>query len=352
MDNPLPNKTSRPKFIYFIPALLLLVIFFWPKITNFFDAQKNISSLETGQSPAVLKEDEPEPIRDFSILWTTDFRGNRVLGISNQGQIIWEQNMSAPPIPASSRYHTGGIEYVTLAPNGNLITVHGDGMMAQEIDRHTHDLIWQYGIAGLQSYRGGLLDEPDKSFKFNDHEVAINNGNDRMVIIVDQNTNQVVWSYGQYKKLSSAPGFLRGNTSVVPLEGGKQFLVTDTLEKKIMIIDRATKNIVWEWRKPDSEWLQHVFPTKDNTFVLEDRLKGEVFEINREGKILWMLSRLADGSYLHYPTDTAKLENGNVLIAEAGRGRVIEVAPQTGQMVREFKNLGFVTSIALDYQGL
>ncbi len=290
--------------------------------------------------------------KDFSILWTTDFRHNRVLGTSADGKLLWEQNMSAPPIPRSSWYFIGGIEYVTVAPNGNLITVHGDGMMVQEIDRKTHNLVWQYGIAGRQSYRGGLLDEPDKSFKFNDHEVVINDGNDREVIVVDQRTNQVVWQYGQYEKIGSTPGLLHGNTSVVPLKGGEQFLITDTSEKKIMIIDRATKNIVWQWTKPDSEWIEHVFPTTEGTFIMEDRLKNEVFEVSRDGKILWTLSKLADGSNLSYPTDTAKLENGDVLIAEAGRERVIEVVPQTGVVVREFKNLGFVTSMAIDYQGL
>jgi len=293
----------------------------------------------------------PVKVEDPEAFWVTDFNGNRVIGVDyDSGEIKWEQYMKGAPIPRTSWYNN--TEYVTIAPNGNLIVINGDGMIVMELDRKTHKIVWQYGRTGLQSYRGGLLHEPDKAYKFNDHEVVINDGNNRRVIIVDQKTDQVVWQYGEYMKMSAAPGYLRGNTSVVPINDGKQFIITDTLEKKIMIIDRATKNIEWEWKKEDAKWLEHVFPTKQNTFVLEDRQRNEVFEINRKGEILWKLETLADGTNLSYPTDTAKLDSGNILIAEAGKGRVIEVVPQTGEVVREFGPLGFVTTIAVDKYGI
>jgi outer membrane protein assembly factor BamB len=313
-----------------------------------YSPQKNSSLDKKDKFPKAQSEKIDPNSPGFATLWLTDFNNNRVIGFAPDGKVPWIQNMSAEPIPAASWYFIGGIENVTVAPNGNLITVHGDGMMVQEIDRKTHNLVWQYGTAGIQTYRGGALDEPDKSYKFNDHEVVINDGNDREVIVVDQNTNQVVWQYGQYHAMSSAPGFLRGNTSVVPLEGGKQFLITDTIDKRIIIVDRATKNIVWEFSKPDAKWLQNVFPTKDGTFVLEDRLKGEVFEVNRDGQILWTLSKLSDESHLSGPTDTAKLLNGHVLIAENGRQRIVEAIPQTGEVVRQYLIHGLASSIAID----
>ena len=286
------------------------------------------------------------------MLWWTDFNNNRVVGFTPDGKVPWIQNMSADPIPRSSWYFIGGIENITVAPNGNLITSHGDGMMVQEIDRKTHNLVWQYGTAGIQTFRGGVLDEPDKSYKFNDHEVVINDGNDRQVKIVDQNTNQVVWEYGQYHAISSAPGFLQGNTSVVPINGGEQFLITDTTAKKIILIDRATKNIVWQYVKPDAKWLQNVSVDRSGSFVLEDRLKGEVFAVNREGKIVWSLSKLSDGNSISYPTDTATLDNGHVLIAESGRHRIVEVVPETGEVVRQYLINGLVTTIAIDKKNL
>lgn len=284
---------------------------------------------------------------DFSTLWFSDFKGNRIVGVNRNGNVIWEQHMASPPIPTKSfNTHT---EYVTVAPNGSLIVADGEGMMVQELNRATHSLIWQYGVKGIQGHVKGFLHQPDRAYKINNHEVVINDGNNRRVIIVDQRTNDIVWQYGETLKMGSRPGMLRGNTNVVPMNNGNQFLITDTLEKKIMIVDRARKHIVWEWTKPDAKWLQHVWPTNEGTFVMEDRQAHEVFEVDRTGRIMWTISELSDGSRLVYPTDVVKLNSGNVLIAEAGRGRVIEVNPATREVVWEYDKAGFATTIAVDY---
>lgn len=286
---------------------------------------------------------------DFVTLWLSDFEGNQVLAFNRTGETVWRQQMASAPLPARSfNTHT---EYVTVAPNGNIIVSDGEGMMVQELDRATHELLWQYGIKDVQGSGEGLLHQPDKAYKINDYEVLVNDGNNRRVIIIDQRTNEIVWQYGETLRMGSAPGLLRGNTSAVPIDGGRQILITDTLDKKLLLVDRTSKQIVWEWRKPDAKWLQHAFPTAEGTFVLEDRQKQEVFEVNRQGQILWTLHVVSDGQ-LRYPTDVVKLGRGTVLIAEAGRGRVIEVEPTTGTVVQEYDGAGFVTTIAIDQHSL
>lgn len=299
------------------------------------------------QLPLSANKDKSSVPPDFKTLWLTDFDGDRLLGLNRAGNVVWQQHLASPPIPPRS--YATNTEYVTVAPNGNLIIADGDGMMVQEIDRQTHQLVWQYGVKDQQGALRGLLHQPDKAFKINDHEVLVNDGNNRRVIIVDQKTNDIVWQYGHTLEMSAKPGYLRGNTSVRPLDHGQKFLITDTLEKKIILIDRATQHIDWEWRKPAAKWIQHVSVTPHGTFLLEDRQQNEVFEVSRDGQILWTLSQLSDGSTLKYPTDAIKLGNGNVLIAEAGRGRVVEVNPQTREIVKTYPNVGFVTTIAVDY---
>src|SRR4030043_907248 len=96
--------------------------------------------------------------KDFTLLWYSDFDGNRIAALSPDNKIIWEQNMNTDPIPRQSyNVHT---EYVTLAPNGNLIVADGDGMMVQEIDRISHQLLWQYGFFMLQRAPPRLLYTP------------------------------------------------------------------------------------------------------------------------------------------------------------------------------------------------
>jgi protein tyrosine phosphatase (PTP) superfamily phosphohydrolase (DUF442 family)/outer membrane protein assembly factor BamB len=345
---------NRKKIIIFvlIAAAIAAGGFFLVYQKNHF----NVSNESLGRSPASFAKNYakvaaslPEAQnKDFALLWYSDFDNNRVMALTPDNKIAWEQNMDAAPIPAQSyNVHT---EYVSLAPNGNLIVSDGDGMMVQEIDRSSHALLWQFGKRSVQGYTDSLIHQPDRSFKLNDHEVLINDGNNRRVIIVDQTTGEIVWQYGHTLEMSSSTGYLRGNTAARPINDGKQIIITDTLENKFMIVDRATKQILWQYKKPDAKWLEHVFPTGDGTFVLEDRQKNEVFEVDINGKVLWTLSKLADGSTLKYPTDTIKLPNGDILVAEAGRYRIIEVTPQTGLIVKTWNISGYVTTIAIDYQ--
>lgn len=294
------------------------------------------------------KEATPASVQSllFTTLWFSDFSGDRIGAFSRDGTNVWEQHMASPPIPSAS--YATSTEYVTVAPNGNLIVADGDGMMVQEIERTTHQLVWQYGVKDIQGYSPGYIHQPDKSFKLNDYEVLINDGNNRRVIIVDQRTNDIIWQYGETLRMGSTPGLLRGNTSVRPVNGDTQFLITDTLGKKVILVDRATKAVVKEWHTPDAKWIQHVWYTPEGTIVMEDRQKNEVFELGPEGNVLWTLTTLADGSSLKYPTDVIKLASGNVLIAEAGRNRVIEVNPTTKEVITSYIGVGFVSTIAID----
>lgn len=221
-------------------------------------------------------------------------------------------------------------------------------MMVQEIDRTTHELIWQYGVKDLQDYVGGQLHQPDKSWKLNDHEVLINDGNNRRVIIVDQTTNEIVWQYGVTKKMGWGPNLLRGNTSVRPIKNGTEFLITDTLEKKVIRVDRATKNVFQEWSIPEAKWIQHAWYTPRGTLIMEDRQKNEIFELDNNSQRRWTLTTYADGTSVKYPTDVIQLASGNLLIAEAGRGRIIEVNIQTREIIWEYRRAGFVTTLDIE----
>lgn len=287
---------------------------------------------------------------DFTTLWFTDFDSDMLAGINRAGKIVWQQHMGSSPIPPAS--YATNTEYVTVAPNGNLIIADGDGMMVQEIDRATHHLLWQYGVKDKQGYAWHLTHQPDKSFKINDHEVVINDGNNRRVIIVDQPTNEIVWQYGHTLEMGTASGYLKGNTSVYPNLDGSAFYITDTLQKKIFLIDRATKSIVQQWAFPDSKWIEHMRPTASGGLVMEDRQKHEVFEVDKDGHVIWSLSVLADGTSLKYPTDVVKLQNGHVLISEAGRDRIIEVDPATKNIVWSYAHAGFVTTLAVDQNSI
>lgn len=290
--------------------------------------------------------DIPNPPKDIKAIWFTDYKGSNVTGIDRAGQIIWEKHFA---FASENEEEPSNIEFLTVAPNGNLMVSTANGMLIQEIDRATKNVVWKYGVLNHQ-YCNKCLHQPKKAYLFNDHEVLVTDANTRRAVIIDKNTNQITWEYGVKNAMKDAPGYLKGNRFAMPLDKtGSNILITDTLTKRVMIVDRASKNILWQWEKPDSKWLQNAYPDSDGGFIVEDHLNNNVFKVSKDNQIVWDISTLADGSSLKYPTDAIALPSGNILIAEAGRGRIIEVDPQTRQIAWEYKKAGFVTSIDVEY---
>lgn len=285
--------------------------------------------------------------QEFTTVWFTDYDGNRVAAVNRAtGQITWEQTFSFPSVTDSGQ--ASNVEFMTVAPNGDLMVTTANGMIIEELDRTTHNVVWKYGVLNEQ-YCNKCLHQPKKAYLFNGHEVLVTDANNRRVVIIDKNTNQIVWEYGHKAEMRDAPGYLKGNRFAIPMdETGSKILISDTLTNKIMIVDRTTKNIVWQWVDTNGKWLQNVFPTAGGTFVAEDHLKNEVFEVNKDGQVMWTFNKFSDGRILNYPTDAIKLGNGNVLISEGNHGRIIEVNPQTGEIVWQYKKAGLVTSIAVE----
>ena len=290
----------------------------------------------------------PSAPQEFSTVWFTDYSGDRITAINRAtGQVTWNQVFTFPSVTESGQ--ASNAEFMTVAPNGDIMATTSNGMLIQELDRTSHEVVWQYGVLN-QQYCDKCLHQPKKAYLFNNGtEVLVTDANNRRVVIINKATKQIVWEYGHKAEMRDAPGYLKGNRFAMPLDDqGSRILISDTLTNKIMIIDRATKNIVWQWQDTQGKWLQNVFPTADGTFVAEDHLKNEVFEVNENGQILWTLHQLKDGSTLNYPTDAIKLGNGNVVISEGGKRRIIEVNPQTGEVVWQYDKAGLATSIAVE----
>lgn len=290
----------------------------------------------------------PTAPQEFTTVWFSDYSGNRITAVDRAtGKIIWNQTFTFPSVEESGQ--ASNAEFMTIAPNGNIMMSTSNGMLIQEIDRTTHQVVWQYGVLN-QQYCDKCLHQPKKAYLFNNGtEVLVTDANNRRVIIINKATKKIVWEYGHKAVMKDAPGYLKGNRFAMPLDDmASKILISDTLTNKIMIVDRATKNITWQFVDANGKWLQNVYPAQDGSFVAEDHLKNEVFAVHKDGQRTWTLHKLADGSTLNYPTDAIALGNGNVLIAEGGKRRIIEVNPQTGEIVWQYNKAGLVTSIAVE----
>jgi outer membrane protein assembly factor BamB len=294
------------------------------------------------------------PPGNFQTVWWTDYEGSNVKAVNHDGQSIWQQSFSFPSVPDSGQ--ASNVEFMSVAPTGDLMVTTANGMLVQELDRATHKVVWQYGVLN-QQYCDKCLHQPKKAYLLNNDEVLVTDANNRRVIIINKDTKQIVWQYGHTTVMSDKDGYLKGPRFAMPLDpDAKQILMSDTLQKKIMVVNRASGTIIWQASLPDTQWLQNVYPAQDGTFIAEDDLQAEIYDVGQDGQIIWTLHTLANGENLKYPTDAIPLSNGDVLIAEAGRDRVIEVNPQTKAIVWQYgggtpkgASVGFITSLAVEY---
>ena len=290
----------------------------------------------------------------FKNIFIADFGENKVYGISRDNKKNFEYDGASPSLSWEKQFWVA--EYVSIAPDGNLIVTDGQGQKVVKIDRATKKILWEYGHREKPGNAPSYLHAPDLAFQTKEGGILINDGNNRRVIIVDPKTNQIVWQYGHNMAMGSKPGYLMGNTFAAEMPD-KNIFITDTIQKKFFIISRATKEIVWQWQKSDLKWPQHVSFTPQGNFVFTDRQTGNLYEINRNGDIVWQfISDKKNPLYFSYPVDIFKLKNNNYLVADAGQKRIIELNPSDNKIVWELGNgkplkedvFGFLSNIAIE----
>ena len=88
------------------------------------------------------------------------------------------------------------------------------------------------------------------------------------------------------------------------------------------------RSIVWEYRRPGAEVFDPFSVTLlDSGNVLIASRTNEVLEVNRQKRIVWSYTRLADNPQLINVYSAQRLPNGNTLITDRRADFVIEVTP-------------------------
>lgn len=132
-----------------------------------------------------------------------------------------------------------------------------------------------FGVDDQIGIGNGRLNNPSDAVKIpgdNAHYLICDRGNKR-VVLVNETNKSIIWEWGR-----QGTGPLNIPEDVEYLAGRHQVLITDRGDNRVIIVDIATNAIVWEYR----------------TGLLD-------------------------------PQDADTLANGNILIADAGHNRLIEV---------------------------
>ena len=198
-----------------------------------------------------------------------------------------------------------------------------------------------------------------------DASIFYEDGN-RKILITDNGGHQVIkfdptggdqeWSYGVYGEAGGRKNQLSGPTDAIALPDTTLYLIADQGNGRVILVNSVDTSIVWYYGTIDPlHPTINVLDPRDieyeastNSVLITDqgtnsegKNNHRVFQISiDDSSIIWQFGTgqtANTDSTLNSPTDADFLENGNILICDAGNNRLIEV-DRSGEIVWSYEH--------------
>ncbi|MFN8673914.1 MAG: PQQ-binding-like beta-propeller repeat protein [Candidatus Sericytochromatia bacterium] len=188
------------------------------------------------------------------------------------------------------------------------------------------EFLWTFG-------ENGVLDRPSFILEKN-NSIFIADTDNKRVLEVDKKSKNIIWSY------EPKDGKILGPKSITMSPEGN-FIIADSLGAKVFEVTK-TKELVWEYDIDLKSPFYAKRLSNGNTFIV-DWMNHFIVEVNKNKEIIWTYGTPKisgkDSGKLSYPEYADRLENGNTLIADTRNSRIIEVSPNK-EIVWSFEGQG------------
>jgi hypothetical protein len=134
------------------------------------------------------------PAPDGGML-VTQINGNDAILLDREGRVVWDLHF-----PPSLHYPSDA----NFTPDGNVICAFYTNPGAVVIMSPQGELLWQYRVASGE----GKLNHPSLAVQLPNRMVLLNDDFNHRVIVIDPQTNAIVWQYGHTGIPGRAPGYL------------------------------------------------------------------------------------------------------------------------------------------------
>lgn len=234
--------------------------------------------------------------------------GSKVFIINRKGRILWLYE---------------GVAFAHSAiklKNNNILIPDTNNDRIIEVDRDKNIVwsseSWGNGTGTLSD--GTRIDYPNFVQELDNGRFLISSRFTDTVFEADR-SGKVYWSYNKVKKQHSPRRLKNGNT-----------LISDSDGNRVIEVNPEGK-IVWYYDKGLS-WPRHVFPAAENAVLIVDSNRDRVIKVNRKGEILFEFGH----GILAKPYQAEETADGNIMIADAQHGKLLEVSP-AGKVVWKYE---------------
>ena len=288
------------------------------------------------QTPPPVTGSEAKPVPAWSgplpyPIVVADRRNNRLIEIAPNKQVVWEL-----PSPTLTIYR--GNDDVFFSPDGGSLMVNEeDNYDIHIIDYATREITWSYGQADTKGSGPDQFNYPDDAHLLADGTVMTADIRNCRIMFIDRETSKLKEQWGQPGTCRhDPPRFVDLPNGITPLDGG------DVLMTEIpgSIITRMTRagGVVWSMKAPHVSYPSDAYPTKDGQVIVADYAKpgGVVIFDPKTGKATWEYRVKSGEGMLNHPSLALELPNGNVILNDDLRHRILVIDRATKKIVWQY----------------
>lgn len=295
-----------------------------------FDTERNLRLLEKMKSLTKTNDDKNKvkekkvkatnivskncPVYSTHGVLVSDERGNRILIINSDGDIVWEYGKFGS-LQANKLKNP---KFAQFSGQNILITDTGNSKVIEVNNKK--ETVWQFGT-GESAYSNQTLDNPSDCTKLQNGNYLITDTGNKRVIEVNP-LGQIVWQYGDLKdtkmfgkSLFSLVGKstyqLFTPVSSQRLDNGNT-LISDIGNQKIIEVSPDRKT-VWQYppkkiEKKDFCGANFVSRTSNSNvmFTLD-----KVYEINQDGTLIWIYNKNVNDIDINW---AYRVDNNQILV--------------------------------------
>jgi len=260
-----------------------------------------------------------------------DRRNNRLIEVAPNKQIVWEY-----PSPNLKIYR--GNDDVYFSPDGNRLMVNEeDNYDIHIIDYASRQMTWMYGVSDAKGTAEGYFDFPDDAHLLPNGNVVVADIRNCRIQFIDPNSNHVFRQWGHNRICKHDPPGYFALPNGIALYPNGDILITEITGSWVTRMTEGG-NVVWSTRAPHTRYPSDAFPARNEQVIVADYAKpGRVVIFDpKSDKLTWEYAARRGEAMLDHPSLALELPNGDVVLNDDFRHRVVVIDRQSKQIIWQY----------------
>ena len=259
-------------------------------------------------------------------------RGNgRLLVVTDAGKVVW--TFPGPKsLPAGQRF---AADDAFISPDGRTIVANDEQhQVIDRIDIATRRVIWQYGRYDRLGSAPGRLHTPDDAYPLANGDIVVADIRNCRILEIAP-SKRIVRQWGRTGACSDHPprSFAEPNGDTPLPDGG--LLITEIRGSRVVRL-RADGHVVFDVHAPVTYPSDAQLEPDGSILVVDYASPGAIVRLSPAGRVLWRYAIPRGTRALDHPSLAVPLADGTIVLNDDQRDRVVVIDPRTDRIVWQY----------------